>query len=227
VAVQNTKDLVRVYLEVIHEQGGVFDISHPYAKALEKMGYHAFYRPWGRLDFVIKTQTLLELRGKKHEATRRNFRKLDAADVTVRELTPDDAELVNRLEMDWAEKKHQDNARVGNVGYASLFLQHFDVLPDSVRAKAVGSFVQDRLIGVSMGNMLSAQKWTCGYGYGDKHYPSIITWGWHQLAQHYADIPIEVDGDGGAESSGIYKHKLRHVDDDMLDKQKTSYVVKK
>lgn len=227
VSLKSPQEYLASCIDVIHVYGGVYDIDRPFAKVLESMGYKTMFRPWGALDFVYSTSNILSLPGKRYESIRRNFKKLEKMGVVVSELSSDQYDEINDLEARWAQDKIDKGMRVGNIGYAAEFLKRFDSYPESMRARAVGTYLDGELIGASLGARLSNNVWVCGYEYGDKSFPSIITWGLRELSKHYEDVEFVNDGDAGAANSNIYKMKRRLTDPNSLPKQCERYIVTK
>ena len=226
VTLSSPKELIKVLIITCEEYGGVFDIPKPYADALATKGYTLYKRPWGNIDFVFETQHLIKLSGGRYKQMRKAFRKFKSDAFTQRLLLSEEYVIVDELCELWAKSKKDQGGRVGNIGYAAEYTKHLDLYPEEMRALVLGTFYGDSLIGVSIGCMLTSDFWVTGYGYGDKTYRSIITYGLHSLSKHYEDVPFECDGDAGTPSSGIYHHKQKLLSPLVLNKQNYSYVVK-
>lgn len=214
VTLNSPKEYMEAVLDTIHRYGGAYSLPTAYATPLGKMGYKLIKRPWGNLDFVMETDVLANLPGKRHERKRTTLNRLVREGYTVRPMTSADAGEVERVENLW-EEAHR--GRTGRHGYASLLARGLDEYPDHFRMKGLICHAPDgEVVGVSLSGQMTADTWSCSYRYADNNHAGVSLLLFREMARLYSDLPYEADGSGGAPGSSLFEFKRRLVDNHKL-----------
>lgn len=214
VTLNSPKEYMEAVLDTIHRYGGAYSLPTAYATPLGKMGYKLIKRPWGNLDFVMETDVLANLPGKRHERKRTTLNRLVRDGYTVRRMTSADAGEVGRVEDLW-EESHK--GRTGRHGYASMLASGLDEYPDHFRMKGLICHAPDgEIVGVSLGGQMTADTWSCSYRYADNNHAGVSLLLFREMARLYQDLPYEADGSGGAPGSSLFEFKRRLVDNHKL-----------
>ncbi len=224
VDLKSPSDYLSTLLNVISRYKAATNVPAPYAMALKNQGYRVIKRPWGNIDWVFDTEALADLPGKRHERKRTYINKLIRQGLEIRELTAKDADIAGGLENLWIHRKSEEG-HAGRQGYAKLVISLLDQAPASMRLRAFGLFDQGRIVGFTVGNMLTPSYWACSFRYADNTYQGASLFLFRETARAYRDVPFECDGDASGVGSPLWEFK-RRLASEATDKQSQEmYVV--
>lgn len=237
--VSNPKKMTMVFRDCIEQYGGVFDVSRPYANALEKMGYRKMARPWGDMDFIFSTNHLVELKGGRYKKLRYDIRRY------FKKGTPYIVRMVERSEMSdimgdvkglidlWSDNKANQGTKVGNQGYCEIFLEMADMFPESMQFRCLAVYKRSldskTMVGLHVATKFSNKFWIRGFSYSDWGSPSATGLALNTLAKEFSalGVPYSCDGDGGSKTCGVYHNKQKFISKEVMKMQNFSHILKK
>lgn len=218
--------------EVLSTYSSLSNVPLAYAKGFGKMGYKIVKRPWGAQDFIWSTENLISYAGGANRSHREQINRIKRRiEPEFRDLLFDDIPALEDLNARWgAGYTSSHDSKLYHIGALVNSLVTFPYYPSAIRYEGRGAWADGKLIGASFACLIHPEFWANCFRITDrtnKELSGLSHVLLQDMAQRYADIPYECDGNGGAVGSPLYHFKARLVSPDVLHKQHEMFVVAK